>query len=121
VSRHDDDVSPRDGDTAAAEGDTSAPQDWPVTLMRRIPVNPGPYRRWLTVWADLQAGESDLRKLARRHHFDLRSVQAIRRAGQLGILDHPDPPARRLAGLATAAGRPDPPPPPTALTPLAPR
>ncbi|GIJ34981.1 DUF2637 domain-containing protein [Micromonospora sediminimaris] len=94
------------------DGDTAAADDWPVTLMRRIPVNPEPYQRWQAVWADLKAGNTDLKDLARRHHFDVRSVQAIRRAGQLGILDHPDPPARRLAALPTATGHHEPPPPP---------
>ncbi len=96
------------------DGDTAAANDWPVTLMRRIPVNPEPYQRWQSVWADLKAGHTDLNDLARRHDFDVRSVQAIRRAGQLGVLDHPDPPARRLAALSTANGHEEPPPGPPA-------
>ncbi|MEV0733932.1 DUF2637 domain-containing protein [Polymorphospora sp. NPDC050346] len=110
---HDDDVVSRHDDESPAA--PAAHDEWPVTLMRRIPANPEPYQRWLTVWADLKAGHTNLHELAQRHQLNLRSIQAIRRAGQLGILDHPDPPARRLAGLATTNSPPMPPEPSKAL------
>ncbi|MEV7230901.1 DUF2637 domain-containing protein [Polymorphospora sp. NPDC051019] len=110
---HDDVVVSRHGDDSPTA--PAAHDEWPVTLMRRIPVNPEPYQRWLTVWADLKAGHTNLNELAQRHQLNLRSIQAIRRAGQLGILDHPDPPARRLAGLANTNSPPMPPEPAEAL------
>ncbi|MDG4838300.1 DUF2637 domain-containing protein [Micromonospora sp. WMMD967] len=112
VSRHDPDVSRDDPDTSRHDGDDLAPgedleQPWPVDLIRRIPVNADRYRRWQAVWADMKDGETDLRALAQRHNFDVRSVQAIRRAGQVGMLDHPVPIARRLAELAPHNGSHD--------------
>lgn len=108
VSRDDPDVSRLDGDDHGAGEDLEQP--WPVDLIRRIPVNADRYRRWQAVWADMKDGETDLRALGQRHNFDVRSVQAIRRAGQVGMLDHPVPIARRLAELASRNGSPDNPP-----------
>ncbi|MGC5322758.1 DUF2637 domain-containing protein [Micromonospora arida] len=102
VSRDDPDMSRHDGDDHAPGEDLEQP--WPVDLIRRIPVNADRYRRWQSVWADMKDGETDLRALAQRHNFDVRSVQAIRRAGQVGLLDHPVPIARRLAELASDNG-----------------
>ncbi|MEV4210090.1 DUF2637 domain-containing protein [Micromonospora sp. NPDC049662] len=111
-SRHDPDVS-RDepGVSRHDGGDHESGEDfeqpWPVDLIRRIPVNADRYRRWQAVWADMKDGETDLHVLGQRHNFDVRSVQAIRRAGQVGMLDHPIPTARRLAELAPHNGSHD--------------
>ncbi|MEU7802457.1 DUF2637 domain-containing protein [Micromonospora arborensis] len=115
VSRHDPDVSRDDPDVSRPDGDDhesgeDLEQPWPVDLIRRIPVNADRYRRWQAVWADMKDGETDLRALAQRHNFDVRSVQAIRRAGQVGMLDHPVPIARRLAELGSRNGSHDNPP-----------
>ncbi|MFY1614645.1 DUF2637 domain-containing protein [Micromonospora sp. WMMD736] len=109
VSRHDPDVSRDDPDVSRPDGDDQGPgedleQPWPVDLIRRIPVNADRYRRWQAVWADMKDGETDMRALGQRHNFDVRSVQAIRRAGQVGMLDHPVPIARRLAELSSDNG-----------------
>ncbi|WP_444951089.1 DUF2637 domain-containing protein [Micromonospora ureilytica] len=114
-SRHDPNVSRDDPDMSRHDGDDHAPgedleQPWPVDLIRRIPVNADRYRRWQSVWADMKDGETDLRALGQRYNFDVRSVQAIRRAGQVGMLDHPVPIARRLAELASRNGSHDNPP-----------
>lgn len=112
VSRHAPDVSRDDPDVSRPDGDDHGPgedleQPWPIDLIRRIPVNADRYRRWQAVWADMKDGETDLRALGQRHDFDVRSVQAIRRAGQVGMLDHPVPIARRLAELASHNGSHD--------------
>jgi hypothetical protein len=72
--------------------------------MRRIPVDPAAYRRWLRVWADLHdaAGTIDLVEVAERHGFSRRQIQWVRRAGQAGLLNSATPPAVRMAQLATA-------------------
>jgi hypothetical protein len=75
----------------------------PVDMMRRIPVDPAAYRRWLQVWADLRDAATDtvdLTEVAARHGFSLRQVQWVRRAGQAGLLNSPIPPAVRMAKLA---------------------
>jgi hypothetical protein len=77
----------------------------PVDLMRRIPVDPERYRRWLDVWAHLRSGTTNLNEVAQRHAFSRRQVEFVRRAGQAGLLNSPVPPALRLADMATANGR----------------
>ncbi|WP_328469097.1 DUF2637 domain-containing protein [Actinoplanes sp. NBC_00393] len=80
----------------------------PVDLMRRIPANADAYQRWRTAWADLTSQEHpDLAAVAARHHFSKRQIEWVRRAGQLGFLDSPVPPAYRLAGLTVNGARPD--------------
>lgn len=82
--------------------------DLPVDLMRRIPVNPEPYRRWQQFWAELhttldpqtQDAAPDLQTLADQHQVSRRHIEYIRSAGQAGLLDHPVPPARLLATLS---------------------
>ena len=84
----------------------------PADIMRRIPVDPGAYRRWLQVWADLRdATETiDLTDIATRHGFSRRQIQWVRRAGQAGLLNSPIPPAVRMAELAADGNhrQPDP-------------
>jgi hypothetical protein len=74
----------------------------PVDIMRRIPVDPAAYQRWLQVWADLRDGTSDTSDLAARHGVSRRQIQWVRRAGQAGLLNSAIPPAVRMAELATA-------------------
>jgi len=71
----------------------------PADLMRRIPIQPERYRRWQTQWADLQAPDVDLDEVTERHGVGRRHLTWVRAAGQAGWLDHPDPPAWRLAAL----------------------
>jgi hypothetical protein len=78
----------------------------PVDLMRRIPVDPDAYKRWLNVWAELGRGAADLKHVAHQHEFSVRTVEFVRRAGQAGLLDSPIPPAVRLAQLAAADRHP---------------
>jgi hypothetical protein len=80
----------------------------PVDIMRRIPVDPTAYQRWLVAWADLRDGTTDVATVANRHSFSKRQVQFIRRAGQAGLLDSITPPAMRLAEMATTNHRPKP-------------
>jgi hypothetical protein len=82
----------------------------PVDIMRRIPVDPTAYQRWLTAWAELRDGTTDLATVANRHGFSKRQIQFIRRAGQAGLLNSITPPAMRLAELATTHNhhRPEP-------------
>lgn len=78
-------------------------RDLPVDLMRRIPVQDGPYQRWRTAWATLRTAPGDratLAHVAAAHGFSLRQIEFIRRAGAAGLLDHPVPPAVRLATAA---------------------
>ncbi len=83
-------------------------RDLPVDLMRRIPVQDGPYQRWRTTWAALRVAPGDrttLAGLAQTHGISLRQIEFIRRAGAAGFLDHPIPPAVRLAtGALTGPG-----------------
>jgi hypothetical protein len=72
----------------------------PVELMRRIPVDADAYQRWLAVWDDLRRDGADPRAVAEAHHISLRQTQFVRRAGEIGLLDSPVPPAIRMAGLA---------------------
>jgi hypothetical protein len=71
----------------------------PADLMRRIPIQPERYRRWQHQWADLQAVNVDVDEVAARHRVGRRHLIWVRAAGQAGWLDHPDPPAWRLAAL----------------------
>ncbi|GIJ62085.1 hypothetical protein [Virgisporangium aurantiacum] len=75
----------------------------PADIMRRIPVDPAAYQRWLRVWADLRDGATDLAELAQRHGFSPRQIQWVRRAGQAGLLNSTTPPAVRLVELSTTA------------------
>src|SRR5256885_1992211 len=80
----------------------------PADLMRRTPIQPERYRRWQTQWADLQAPDVSLDEVAERHGVGRRHLTWVRAAGQAGWLDHPDPPAWRLAALgAHSAGEAD--------------
>src|SRR5205823_6622829 len=80
----------------------------PAALMRRIPIQPERYRRWQDQWADLQATDLSLDEVAARHGVGRRHLTWVRAAGQAGWLDHPDPPAWRLAALgAHPAGDPN--------------
>jgi hypothetical protein len=73
----------------------------PVDLMRRIPANADAYQRWRTAWADLsEQDQPDLNAVAERHRFSKRQIEWVRRAGQLGLLNSPVPPAQLLIGLA---------------------
>jgi hypothetical protein len=73
----------------------------PIDLMRRIPIHQDGYRRWQSQWADIQGDDVDLNKIATRHGVSRRHLSWVRAAGQGGWLDHPDPPAWRLAALGT--------------------
>jgi len=86
---------------------------WPVDVMRRIPVHIDAYRRWQGAWADLQesppqdqdgaentTGLRAMKSIARRHAMSIRQLQFVRRAGKLGLLDSPIPPAVRFAQLS---------------------
>ncbi|GAA0916552.1 DUF2637 domain-containing protein [Virgisporangium aurantiacum] len=75
----------------------------PVDIMRRIPVDPAAYQRWLRVWADLEDNPADLGEIAKRHGFSRRQIQFVRRAGEAGLLNSTTPPAVRLAELAAAS------------------
>jgi hypothetical protein len=75
----------------------------PADIMRRIPVDPAAYQRWLQVWADLRDGGTDLAELAQRHGFSPRQIQWVRRAGQAGLLNSTTPPAVRMVEWATPA------------------
>ena len=79
-------------------------RDLPVDLMRRIPVQEGPTGGGAT-WAALRTAPGDratAARLATAHGFSLRQIEFIRRAGTAGLLDHPTPPAVRLATGALA-------------------
>jgi hypothetical protein len=101
------DAGHRPPQSQATEGDPANPgdgrafADWPVDLFRRLPVNPEPYQQWQQMWRDLQAG-AEAADVATRYGYNLRTVQFVRRAGQVGLLDSPVPPARLLAELATS-------------------
>lgn len=84
------------GPTASAGQGTALPAD----IMRRIPVDPAAYQRWLQVWADLRDSTADLADLAKRHGFSKRQIQWVRRAGRAGLLNSTIPPAVRMADLA---------------------
>jgi hypothetical protein len=75
----------------------------PPDIMRRIPVDPAAYQRWLRVWADLQEGTADLAEVAKRHGFSRRQIQWVRRAGQAGLLNSTTPPAVRMVELVAAS------------------
>lgn len=94
---------------------------WPVDLMRRIPVQTAPYRRWQAAWLDLQDADrahvgadpntaatglplAQQVTIAQKHQVSIRQLQFIRRAGQLRLLDSPIPPAVRLAHLSDLTG-----------------
>jgi hypothetical protein len=96
---------PADGDPAPHGDQRLAVDEWPVDLLRRIPVKPDRYQRWRTAWADLQT-DTDPAQVATRHGYDLRTIQFVRRAGQAGLLTSPTPPAARLAELAAGNGHP---------------
>ena len=83
----------------------------PVDLMRRIPVDPDAYQRWLTTWQELRdtGDNADLAAIAARHDISRRQVEFVRRAGQAGLLDSPKPPALRLAEMARNANGHQPP------------
>lgn len=83
--------------------DQQAAAALPADIMRRIPVEPAAYQRWLQVWADLRDGATDLAEIAQRHGFSERQIQWVRRAGQAGLLNSTTPPAVRMAELAAAA------------------
>ncbi|MET8149115.1 hypothetical protein ACIBSW_39675 [Actinoplanes sp. NPDC049668] len=88
--------------TDAASSGTGPGGGLPAAIMRRIPVDPAAYRRWLQVWADLSDATAtiDLADIAARHGFSRRQIQWVRRAGQAGLLNSPIPPAVRMAELA---------------------
>ena len=107
-------TDPPPGTTPAAE-DAARPgggyqrrgvDDWPVDLLRRIPVKPERYRRWQATWSDLRNSDADPAQIAARHGYDRRTIQFIRRAGQAGLLTSPVPPAVRLAELTANHGQP---------------
>jgi hypothetical protein len=86
--------------TGPATPDGALPRP-PVDLMKRIPVDPDAYRRWLNVWADLSAG-TDVKTVAERHGYSRREVEFVRAAGQYGLLDSETPPALRMVQMATS-------------------
>lgn len=71
----------------------------PVDLMRRIPVNPDAYHRWQTTWTALRNGHTK-QELAHHLGVSVRHLDFVAAAGTAGLLDHPTPPAHRLADLA---------------------
>jgi hypothetical protein len=93
--------NPSGDDPAAAPAPTRTAAQLPVDLMRRIPIHHDGYRRWQAQWADLQADNTDPNTVATRHGVTRRHLAWVRAAGQAGWLDPPDPPAWRLATLAT--------------------
>jgi Protein of unknown function (DUF2637) len=101
---------PASSGTAVRRHDARDAAGPPAHLLRRIPADPDAYRRWLSVWADLQRDTADPRGIAGRHGVSLRQLQFVRRAGQAGLLDSPTPPARRAPPPASMAGgrHPDP-------------
>jgi hypothetical protein len=105
---------PRAVDGVANAADGQRYPHWPVDLLRRVPVNPEPYRKWQQMWQDLQTG-ADPTEVATRYGYNLRTAQFVRRAGQVGLLDSPAPPARLLANLASSNphNNQQPPPQPT--------
>jgi hypothetical protein len=85
---------------------TRAVEQLPVDLMRRIPIHQDGYRRWQAQWADLQGDDVNVDEVAVRHGVGRRHLTWVRAAGQAGWLDHPDPPAWRMAVLAVATTTP---------------
>jgi hypothetical protein len=81
---------------------TTTGEHIPVDLMRRIPIDPIAYHRWQAAWHDLQRGDTDLKQVAEHHGVSVRTIEFVRRAGELALLDSDTPTALRLATLARA-------------------
>jgi hypothetical protein len=92
--------------TAPAAAPTRAVEQLPVDLMRRIPIHQDGYGRWQAQWADLQGDDVNVDEVAVRHRVGRRHLTWVRAAGQAGWLDHPDPPAWRMAALAAGTMTP---------------
>jgi hypothetical protein len=80
--------------------DTDPAEPWPqlpAALLREIPSRPDEYRRWHRIWTALRDDTTKNNKqLADEHAVSLRTMQRIRKAGELGLLDSPAPLIQRL-------------------------
>jgi hypothetical protein len=90
-----------DAEGAAAQVGQLVVAQVPVDLMRRIPIDPTAYQRWRSTWAELRQGELPLKEIAQRQGLSVRTVEFVRRAGELSLLDSDIPTTLRLAAKAS--------------------
>jgi|GEM_PF-1329018 len=93
-------------DAPTAQPATRPVGQLPADLMRRIPIQPERYHRWQAQWADLQREDLTPDEVAARHGVGRRHLTWVRAAGQAGWLNHPEPPAWRLAALGVQPAGP---------------
>jgi hypothetical protein len=75
----------------------------PNAVLRLLPSKQSDVERYRDLWIKLQA-DPDLSdaEFADRHGISLRTLQRIRRVGNHGLLDAPQPPAQRVKGAVAA-------------------
>jgi hypothetical protein len=85
----------RDGDSDPHDVVASSPE-LPAALLKEIPSRPDEYRRWQHIWTVIRDDTASTATLADRHGVSRRTLQRIRKAGELGLLDSPIPLIQRL-------------------------
>lgn len=92
-----DDEEKFDNDAADAETGRRRAPDVPLDVLRMLPSKQADIERYRDLWVKLQAdpelGDADF---ADRHGISLRTLQRIRRVGNHGLLDVPQPPGQDL-------------------------
>jgi hypothetical protein len=83
------------GDSDPNEVVASSPQ-LPAALLKEIPSRPDEYSRWHQIWTVIRDDTASNTTLADRHGVSRRTLQRIRKAGKLGLLDSPIPLIQRL-------------------------
>jgi hypothetical protein len=87
---HPDDEADADDDPVALS------PELPAALLKEIPSKTEEYGRWHQLWTLIRDDAAGNTTLADRHGVSQRTLQRIRKAGELGLLDSPIPLIARL-------------------------
>ena len=89
----------RDEDEYEEGQGSEAPQwtDEGVRTLQRVPVVQADYERWRELWSEMRRTRATNRELADKLGVNIRTLQHIRKAGSLGLLDSDEPPNRIAA------------------------
>ncbi len=85
------------GDEDDEGGPASEAPQWTedgARTLQRVPVIQADYERWRELWSEMNQTGATNRELAEKLGMNIRTLQHIRKAGTLGLLDSDEPPSR---------------------------
>lgn len=87
-------IDDEDDDEGGPASDTPQWTDDGVRTLQRMPVIQADYERWRELCSEMNRTGATNRELADKLGMNIRTLQHIRKAGTLGLLDSDEPPSR---------------------------